>query len=189
MNTKLLTATIFLTALASACSSTGNSSQAAAPVDQQAMMAKWMEFATPGEAHKALAPKVGRWNLKVKAFNPGQPPEESMATSEIKWIMDGRFLQDTTSGTAMGQPFSGMGLAGYDNLKKQYFSTWMDNMGTGVMVSTGHYDPASKTFTFKGTMPDVMAGKYMPSRSVEKWIDNDHSVVQMYQTDSNGKDR
>jgi hypothetical protein len=138
-----------------------------------AMMAKWVEFATPGEAHKALAPKVGRWNLKGEAFNPGQPPEESLATSEVKWIMDGRFLQDTTSGTARPPAFAGMGLAGYDNLKKQYFSTWMDNMGTGVMVSTGHYDPASKTFTTRGRCPTSWPASTCPRAASRKWIDND----------------
>src|SRR5205085_11243302 len=28
------------------------------------MMAKWMEFASPGAAHKVLDPKVGKWTLK-----------------------------------------------------------------------------------------------------------------------------
>ncbi len=33
----------------------------------------------------------------------------------------------------MGMPFEGMGIDGYDNLAKQYVSTWVDNMGTGIM--------------------------------------------------------
>jgi hypothetical protein len=152
------------------------------------MMAKWMEFASPGAAHKVLDPKVGKWTLKVKMFQPGQPTQESPGTSEMKWIMDGRYLSDTTDGSFMNMPFKGMGMTGYDNLKKKYVSTWVDNMGTGISYAEGTYDAASKTFTYSGQSPDVMAGKYVPSRMTEKWTDADHWTMQMFAPGADGKE-
>ncbi|MFB3904806.1 MAG: DUF1579 family protein [Acidobacteriota bacterium] len=37
----------------------------------------------------------------------------------------------------MGMPFEGLGLWAYDNIKKEYVSTWADSMSTGIMVSRG----------------------------------------------------
>jgi hypothetical protein len=35
-------------------------------------------------------------------------------------------------------PFEGISTLGYDNAKKTFFSTWIDNMGTGMMVMEGN---------------------------------------------------
>ena len=34
---------------------------------------------------------------------------------------------------------------GYDNLQKKYRSTWIVNMGTGLMNGTGNFDVATQT--------------------------------------------
>jgi hypothetical protein len=72
--------------------------------EEQAMMEKWMAFAAPSDGHKALASKVGTWDATVKMWmSPDAPPSESKGTSKLEMIMDGRYLQDTTEGQAMGQ--------------------------------------------------------------------------------------
>ena len=38
-----------------------------------------------------------------------------------------------------------MGITGYDNAKKKYVGSWVDNMGTGVMQTEGTYDSATKS--------------------------------------------
>jgi hypothetical protein len=160
---------------------------AGSPTDDP-MMAKMMELATPGAAHKLLDPKVGKWNLKVISQMPGQPASESTATSEIKWIFDGRYMEETVQGKFGEMPFHGRGITGYDNLKKKYFSTWIDSFGTGIMVTEGTYDAGTKTFSFAGDMPDLMAGKYSKGRIVCKTVDNDHWTMQMFQTGPDGKE-
>ncbi len=158
-------------------------------VSEAEMMAKWTEFATPSAGHKALNHKTGRWNLKVKMYmTPGAPAVESPGTSETRWIMDGRYLEDNTVGSAMGQPFVGHGLSGYDNLTGKYSNVWIDNMGTGLMTSEGTYDQKTRTFTYTSRSPDVISGKYVDTRVVEKVIDNDHWTMQMYGPDSSGKE-
>jgi len=157
--------------------------------EQQAMMKKWMDFSTPNENHKLLASKEGKWADTVKMWEqPGQEPDITSGTSEFKMIMDGRYLSDTTEGSFMGNPFHGHGLTGYDNLKKKFFSIWIDNMGTGVMIAEGSYDAGAKAFKYTTESPDVMTGKYVAARSVEKMIDNDHWTMEMYQNDKTGKE-
>jgi hypothetical protein len=102
--------------------------------------------------------------------------------------MDGRLLEDHTTGTFEKMPFTGLGHVGYDNMKKKYVSTWMDNMGTAIMMSEGTYDAATKTFTYTGEMPDPMQGKYVKSRTTEKMVDKDHWVMSMYSTGADGKE-
>lgn len=155
----------------------------------EASMAKMMEFATPGAAHKVLEQRAGNWMWEAKMFTPAAPePMTSKGTSEAKWILEGRYLQDTVEGTAMGQPFHGMGLTGYDNLKKKYVGTWVDTMGTGILHSEGTYDAATKTFTYTGETPDVEAGKYVKSRTTERMVDADHWLLQSFQPGSDGKE-
>src|SRR5262245_48270759 len=82
-----------------------------------AMMEKWKERGTPGAAHKVLDPMVGAWNIKMTCREvPGGPPQESTGRSEIKWIFDGRFLEENASGKHGDEVFVGRGLCGYDNL-------------------------------------------------------------------------
>lgn len=167
----------------------GKPTEASAGKTDDPMMAKWAEFATPGAEHKVLESRVGKWNLKVKCMMaPDAPAEESTATSEVTSIMEGRFVQEKVKGTMMGKPFEGMGMIGYDKLKKKYVSTWMSNCGTGLCTSEGTYDAGKKTFTFNGQQPDAMLTKYVPSRMTEQWTDNDHFVLQSFGPDKNGKE-
>ena len=156
--------------------------------EEQAMMQKWMAFATPGEPHKLLAAKEGSWTNKVTMWQkPDGPPTTSEGSSEFKLIMDGRYLQDTTQGSFQGMPFMGNGLTGYDNMKKKYVSTWIDNMGTGIMTAEGTYDAASKSFTYMSEGPDVSSGKYKPVKSVEKMTGPDSWTMEMYGKTPDGK--
>jgi hypothetical protein len=168
----------------------GKPAPAPAPTkDQAAMEAAMKSYATPGPAHQVLQQKAGKWNLAVKMFMPGMPAAmESKGTSDMKVIMDGRYLQDTTEGSFMNEPFHGQGLTGYDNLKKKYVGTWIDNMGTGIMTSEGTYDAATKTFTYANEMPDSTMTKYIKGRTTETWTDNDHYSMKEYSPGPDGKE-
>jgi hypothetical protein len=159
--------------------------------EQQAFMQKCMEFGTPGESHKLLAKKIGKWNDEVIWWmEPGTEPMKSAGTTEYKSIWDGRYLVDTTEGEGMGDghTFHGMGTSGYDNMKKKFFWTWIDSEGTGVIVGEGNYDAATKTFTYTFDAPNIHAGKYTKSRSIEKWTDDNHYTMEWYGPDKTGKE-
>src|SRR5262249_19332154 len=76
--------------------------------------------------------------------------------------------------------FKGMSIEGYDNVQQKFVSTWIDNMGTGVMMSTGTYDPATKSFTFAAEA-EMMPGMKTKVREVIKIIDADHHSLEWYE--------
>ncbi len=157
--------------------------------EQNAEMEKWAKFATPGPNHKLLEPYVGAWSVTTTFWQaPGAPPATSQGTAENAWVLGGRFIEGKFSGEMMGQPFQGIGYTGYDNFKKHFVGTWMDSMGTMVMVSTGHADPSGKVITMTGKMDDVVAGKTVTVREVNRVVDNDHTVFEMYGPDKSGKE-
>jgi len=82
----------------------------------------------------------------------------------------------------MGMPFEGRSLVGYDNLRKVFQSTWVDNMGTGIMVMEGKYNESTKTINFKGTMVDAMTGKMENVRESFKIIDDKTQMMEMWMT-------
>jgi hypothetical protein len=155
---------------------------------QEEMMKAWMAVATPGEAHKKLEPVVGSFTVATKMWmDPSKPPEATSGTSENKWALGGRFVEQRVEGTAMGQPFSGVGYTGYDNYKKKYVGTWMDSMGTMIMTSTGTADASGKKVTFWSTMDDVMTKKTVKVKSMVTIVDNDHHTYEMWSPAPDGK--
>lgn len=166
--------------------------KAAAPPDEEqaAMMAMFKELGEPGEFHKNLEPLVGRWDYSIRwRMSPEQPWEESKGTAEYSWIFDGRYLVQKAKGEmADGEAFRGRGILGYDKLKKQYTSVWIDSMTTSTMVTVGQCDPSGKIITMKGETVDPMTHKTMTERSVTRIINNDKHVYEMHRPGPDGKE-
>lgn len=155
--------------------------------DQQAMMQAWQEYMTPGPMHQMMAKGVGEWKTEIKMWmDPSQPPTTVEGTAVCEAMLDGRYFQTKHQSMMMGMPFTGMDISGYDNAKKKFFSTWIDNMGTGVMVLEGTYDEATKTLNMMGTTVDPM-GKEIKIREVIKNIDDDNTFFEMY-SEQDGKE-
>ena len=156
--------------------------------EQKAMMDKMMKAATPGAQHAMLAKMAGEWSCTVKyQMDPAQPWQESQSTATITPLMDGRYIQETDSGQMNGMPFTGMGLDGFDNVSGKFVSTWIDNMGTGIMTSVGTPDASGKVITWIGTMNDPVTGKPTKERSVTTVIDDNHHTFEMFGTPPGGK--
>src|SRR5262245_32081758 len=98
---------------------------AKSPPSPNALLAALAEAGEPGAEHKKLQPFVGDWNFTMKLWtDPSQPPAELKGTVERKWIMGGRFVQETVKGecSTTGKTFEGVGLLGYDNGQKRFTS-------------------------------------------------------------------
>jgi len=157
------------------------------PEMDPAMMEAMMKASMPGPAHKALDGMVGTWDTKVTSWMvPGADPISGTGWSENKWILGGRFVESTFKGDFMGMPFEGRGLTGYDNVKKQYFGTWVDNMGTGMMTSVGT-GGSGNTMTFDGTYADPMTGKDTTCKEKITMVDADHHNMEMWMPGPDGK--
>jgi hypothetical protein len=164
--------------------------------DEEQMMATMTEMAKPGEPHKQMQDRVGTWSYRTKWWmNPEAPPSESSGTSVTRSIMDGRYLvSDHTGKIQMPGPdgkmvdleFKGMAIEGYDNAKKKYVASWIDNMGTGIMNLEGTYNPADKALTYYAEY-EPMPGMKMKIREVLTKMDNDHHRMEFFE-DRGGKD-
>lgn len=106
----------------------------------------------------------------------------SKAVMENRMVLGGRYQQSSFKGTMNGMPFEGMGTTGYDNAKKMFVSTWVDNMGTGVITMEGNYDQGSKTLNLKGKCTDPSTGKDCDMREVMTMVDDKHTNFEMYMT-------
>lgn len=147
----------------------------------EADMQKWMEYATPGDMHKMLGKYNGRWTAATKMWMaPGQPPMESTADVVTDMYMGDRYQKSTYTGDFGGMPFNGESMTGYDNTRKIFTNTWIDNMSTGIMYSEGTWNAATKSVEFKGTVTDPMAGKATPFREVMTFNGDDSYKMEMY---------
>ena len=156
------------------------------PMDQQAMMELWQKLAQPGEPHKLFANIAGSYTTHTKEWmEPGKPPVETDGTAESKMLLDGRFLYQEYNAQMMGQPFSGIGIDGYDNVTKKYVTAWIDTMGTGIFIMEGTASADGKTITLKGSHPEPGGGK-MSHRAIWKIQDANNQTFEMYGTHGHG---
>jgi hypothetical protein len=154
------------------------------PVDSATAMKAWMDYATPGEPHKMLAKSNGTWNGETTMWMAmGAPPSTGKSTTINKMAMDGRYQVSEFKGEFMGMPFTGLSTTGYDNFKKVFVSTWIDNMGSGIMKMEGPWDEASKSMTLTGKMTDPSTGRECDMKEIFKIIDDNTQVMEMYGPD------
>src|SRR5882757_11212726 len=159
----------------------GAFSQLHAQGDQEAAQKAWMAYMTPGPIHQMVAKSDGNWKADVTMWMaPGAEPTKNTAECTNKMILGGRYQETKYTGTMMGMPFEGMGLMAYDNAKKVFISSWVDNMGTGMMNLEGKWDDNSKSITFLGKSVDPTTGKEMDIRQVLKIIDDNAQQLDMY---------
>jgi uncharacterized protein DUF1579 len=160
---------------------------------QEEMMKQMMEMSKLNENHKLLADSTGTWTYTLKMWmnpDPNAKPQESKGTAVRKMTLDGHYLSGDYVGKMMmpgangkmhDVTFHGMGIEGYDNAKKKFVASWIDNMGTGIENSEGTYDPATKSWTYTAEM-EPMPGMKTQVREVVKMVDKNHMNLEWYET-------
>lgn len=150
-------------------------------------MEAMMKAMTPGDMHALMAKRAGTWDCTMKMFMPGMPQEPAKGTMTISMILGGRYQHFQYKGSFMGQDFEGAGTAGYNNVTKKFESTWMDNMGTGTMFSTGELDKDGR-LVMQGEFADPMTGKTVKQREVTTHKSDDEGLMEFYHTGADGKE-
>jgi hypothetical protein len=109
--------------------------------------------------------------------------------------MDGRYVTGEYSGSfkmpgADGKMkdmnFKGMSMDGYDNAKKKFVSGWVDNMGTGIMITEGTLDEATKAITYTGEF-EMAPGMKFKVREIIKFTDKDHMAMEYFEDRGQGE--
>ena len=120
--------------------------------------------ALPAPAHAGPARAAEPAPRQAARADRGAGDIKSNATVVNKMVLGNRYQQSSFKGTYKGKPFEGIGTLAYDNSRKMFISTWIDNTGTGMMSAEGPWDPASKSITFRGTMSDPATGKLLDTK-------------------------
>jgi len=156
--------------------------------EQQAAMAAWQKAMTPGPQHAALAKMAGEFTTTVTWYTePGGEPQVSAGAASRKMILGGRVLEEMYRGTFMDQPFEGRGLTGYDNVAGQWWSSWVDNMSTGLMTSYGEWDLDAGVATFHGEYVDPETGEIQGNRTVITVRENGDEHMAMFMLTATGE--
>lgn len=146
-----------------------------------AAMEKMMAAISPGPHHDHLKAAVGAWKAEGKMWEkPGAGPTPFHGEATFKLVLGGRYLEGVFHSEFNGMPFEGHSIDGFDNASGKHFSIWIDNMGTGYMVSEGECSNDHKTVTTVGEGFDPMKGKKLRMKSVVTTIDKDHMLFVMY---------
>ncbi len=157
------------------------------PISPEEAMKKMTEAATPGEEHKRLQGIVGNWKTTSNFWmEPGKKPEVSKGTAKHEWILGKRFVREEYRGKFAGQKFVGNGIVGYDNVKKQYVSTWIDSMGTGVMLAEGSYNAAANQIEMGSHYSCPMTGGERSGRTVTRFVSKNEFVFEMFDKTPDG---
>jgi len=173
-------------AVASAMADEGEAEPPQLTAEQQAEMDAYMKAGTPGPAHAALATSEGSYDLKLKSwYEPGGEPVEEAGTATRRMILDGRVLVESMNATMMGAPFVGHGMSGFDNVTGRFWSTWMDNFSTGVIVSDGTCN-MSGMCEFTGSWNDPIKKGPVTARMTSRWTSPTTQVFEMFGPDKKG---
>lgn len=137
----------------------------------------------PTPAHAWLEHFIGEWDVTNYLYmEPGGEPQQSKASATCAWKIPGKWVEESFEGSMMGMPFSGFGMTGFDNVKKQYVGTWMDTMGSGLYVSYGSVSPDMKVLTMFGKMDEPMTGEMGKTIMHQVTIHSeDHHTFEMYE--------
>ena len=152
-------------------------------------MKAWQDFMTPGPMHKWLASQVGTWEAEVSQWmDPTAPPTKSKATDVVTMAMNGLYQVGNFSTNMMGMPMMGQSTLGYDNAKKWFVLSWIDNLGSGIVYMTGTYDEKTKTLNLKGKQTDPVTGLDSDIRQENKYLDDNTYTMAMYGAGMDGKE-
>jgi len=142
---------------------------AAAEAANQAKAARLQRALTPGEPHQQLAKLAGNWRTQSRSMlEPGSPPIDGVGTSEVKVVMDGRFVVETHASMSGMGPYKGLGVYGYDNVTQRYQGTWVDTLGTGMLTLEGKADATGQLIEWTVAASDPLLNERKSIRAVTR---------------------
>lgn len=141
---------------------------------------------TLNENHEFLKKFVGEWNGNSRVWRPDQEPEISEIKSKAELIMGGRFLISNYQGTMAGQPYEGMQVVGYDNLKKKYVTFWINDMSTAFYMLEGTRE--GNVIRDTGFWPNPVTGSNEKVSDVVTLISPNEFTFELFMAGKDGKE-
>ena len=183
-------AAVFTVAAMAVMTAVAQDKKAPTPAEMEEMTKKWQEASTPGAPHKALEMMAGEWASETKVWmaGPDAPPEVTKGSSSMKMVLGGRFLQQDMTGEMMGMKMVGLGLTGYDNIKKKYVASWVDNTSTALFTMEGTASADNMVITMEGKMDDP--GTWERDKVINyvmKIVNKDKHIFEFHEVGKDGK--
>lgn len=159
------------------------------PPDSATISRAWEKHMTPSKTHEIMAKDNGIWEEEIIMWSSRKSePVKATFRVENKMILGGRYQEATHKGDMMGMPFEGKSTLAYDNTAQEYISTWVDNMGTGIMVMKGQFNSDTKSINFEGKTIDPLTRKEKKVKEIFTYIDENTQKMEMFDTDYDGKE-
>jgi len=128
--------------------------------EQKAQQQAVQELNKPGPEHAQLEKFVGRWKTAYTHWmTPEAAPVKATGSATITSVFDGRFVREEFTGEFQGKPFHGVGTTGFDRAAKRFVNTWYDNVGTGLVYSSGPATGNGKEIVLRGEMTCPINGQ------------------------------
>jgi len=179
---------LVLTLLLAGPAAAQEAGQPAMTPEEQATMAAFQKAGAPGAEHANLAAMAGTYDLGIRSWHsPGAEPVTDTGTATRRMILGNRVMVEDVEAQMMGQPFTGHGLHGFDNVTGKYWTTWNDSMTTGLMVSEGSCD-ADGACTYTGSYNDPVSKQPQTTRMTTRWTDPSTEVFEMFAPGPDGKE-
>ena len=136
--------------------------------------------ATPAAPeHARLTAMAGTWDVDMTFWlRPGGPGTATKATSTIRTLFSGTFIEETIAGTLNGTPFTTMAWTGFNTDSHQYEATRIASTNTARIAETGGYDEKAKQFELKADYP--LAGDTWHQRTVIQPLSADTMIATSY---------
>lgn len=155
----------------------------------------WRIAMAPGAQHEMLAASAGEWNVTI---TPGIGPDTEAFMSEpiiangtaVRTTeLGGRVMVEVIELATMGEPVQIIIRTGYNAEAGEWWSTWTDNMSTGLTIMTGTYDEESKTWTWNSESVEAMSGGPEKMKMMVRKVGENKEVVEIFQVDPDGEMR
>ena len=136
--------------------------------------------APPADAdHARLAAMVGTWDVEmIFVLQPARPGITTKATSTIRPLFDGLFVEETIEGTLNGMPFTTKAWTGFNTSTKQYEATRIASTNNARIAEAGTYDAAKNQLELKAEYP--LAGDTWHQRTVIQQASPDAMTAASY---------
>ena len=138
------------------------------------------DYMRTNENHTILSTWAGDWNGAATVW---RRPDTTAVFATVRMAsemsMGGRYLVSNITGTLEDTTFEAMGTLGYDNAKKVFVSTWIDNFGTGITELEGNWNNAEHQLELKGKMIDPVTRKEVDARENIRAIDKNNQFLEL----------
>lgn len=159
------------------------------PPDSATVSQAWTKHMTPSKTHEMMAKDNGIWIEEMTMWETRKSePIKTVFRVENKMILGGRYQESTHKGDFMGMHFEGISTLAYNNTTQEYVSTWIDNMGTGIMIMKGHFNTKTKSINMEGKVVDPLTRKEKKVKEIYTFIDDNTQKMEMFDTGYDGKE-